>query len=151
MLEKTFKAHKVAKGKALGEALVSHSPISFMGGVNPEIGLVVEKGHELEGVSIANKVLIFPVGKGSTAGSYQLFELVYFRKAPVAIINLRADPVVAIGAIIGNIPMVDKPEENLLEVIKTGDLVEVDADHGTVRLLVGNNQDRAKANNGGSF
>jgi hypothetical protein len=134
MAEKIFKAHKVAKGKAQGEALVSQSPISFLGGVKPETGLIVEKGHELEGVSVSDKILIFPVGKGSTAGSYQLYELTYYKKAPKAIINLRADPIVAIGAIISDIPMVDKMEQNPLEVIQTGDLVEVDADQGIVRV-----------------
>jgi len=134
MTEIILKGHKVAKGKARGEALVSQSPISFMGGVNPETGLIVEKGHELEGASISEKILIFPTGKGSTVGSYQLYELTIQKKAPKAIINLRADPIVAIGAIMGNIPMVDKLEQSPLEVIKTKDLVEVDADQGIVRI-----------------
>ena len=129
-----LKGHKVAKGKARGEGLVSQSPISFFGGVNSQTGVVVEKGHELEGVSIAGKVLIFPYGKGSTAGSYQIYELTFSKKAPGAIINLRADPIVAIGAIIGNIPMIDRPEPNPLEVINTGDMVEVDADQGIVKV-----------------
>ena len=134
MAEIILKGHKVAKGKARGEALVSQSPISFMGGVNPETGLIVEKGHELEGASISEKILIFPTGKGSTVGSYQLYELTIQKKAPKAIINVRADPIVAIGAIMGNIPMVDKLEQSPLEVIKTKDLVEVDADQGIVRI-----------------
>ncbi len=134
MSEITLKGHKVAKGKASGKALVSHSPISFFGGVNSRTGVVVEKGHELEGVCIADSVLVFPVGKGSTAGSYRLYELTYFKKAPRAIINNRADPVVAVGAIIGSIPMMDRLETNPLEVIRTGDLVEVDADAGIVKV-----------------
>ena len=134
MTEIMLKGHKVAKGRAQGEALLSQSPISFYGGVNPETGLIVEKGHELEGRSITEKILIFPVGKGSTAGSYQIYELAYYKKAPKAIINLRADSIVATGAIISNIPMMDKLEQNPLEIIKTGDLVEVDADQGIVRI-----------------
>ena len=134
MTEIILKGHKVAKGKAQGEALVSHSAISFLGGVNTETGVVAEKGHELEGLSVSNKILVFPTGKGSTAGSYQLYELVYCKKAPRAIINNRADSIVAIGAIIGNIPMVDRLEPNPLEVIKTGDIVEVDADQGIVKV-----------------
>ena len=137
MPEMILKGHKVAKGKAQGEALVSQSPISFFGGVNPETGLVVEKDHELEGASISDKILIYPVGKGSTAGSYRIYELAYNHKAPRAIINMRADPIVAIGAIISSIPMVDKVAPNPLEVIKTGDLVEVDADRGIVKVKPG--------------
>ena len=134
MKEIILKGHKVARGKAQGEALVSKTPISFLGSVNPETGMVVEEGHELNGSSIADKILIFPIGKGSTAGSYQLYELAYYKKAPKAIINIQADPVVAVGAIISKIPMVDKLEQNPLEMIKTGDTVEVDADQGIVKV-----------------
>ncbi len=134
MAEMILKAHKVAKGKAAGEALVSKAPVSFLGGINPETGFVVEKGHEIEGKNVSGKVLVFPVGKGSTAGSFQVYELAYCKNAPKAIINLRADPVVAIGAIISNIPMVDQLEKNPLDVIKTGDFVEVDADRGIVSV-----------------
>jgi uncharacterized protein len=134
MAEMVMKAHKVSKGKASGEALVSKSPVSFLGGINPETGVVVEKGHELEGKNVSGKVLVFPVGKGSTAGSFQLYELACCQNAPKAIINLRADPVIAIGAIISKIPMVDQLDKNAIEAIKTGDLVEVDADQGTVRV-----------------
>jgi len=134
MAEIILKGHKVSKGKAQGEALVSRSPISFWGGVNPETGLVVEKGHELEGKSVTDKILIYPVGKGSTAGSYQVYELTLFKKAPKGIVNLRADSIVAVGAILGNIPMVDRLDQNPVEVIQTGDLVEVDADQGTVTV-----------------
>lgn len=134
MTEIILKGHRVSRGKAQGEALVSQSPVSFLGGVDPETGLVAEKGHEIEGKNVSGKVLIFPVGKGSTAGSYQLYELAYCKNAPKAIINLRADPIVTIGAIISNIPMVDQLDRNPLEVIKTGDFVEVDADQGIVRV-----------------
>ena len=36
-------------GTAQGEALVTTQAISFFGGVDPETGVVVERGHELEG------------------------------------------------------------------------------------------------------
>jgi predicted aconitase with swiveling domain len=134
MAEIILRGHRVTKGRAQGEALVSKSPISFRGGVNEQSGLIIEKGHELEGMSISGKILIFPVGKGSTVGSFQLFELTCNKRAPKAIINLRADPIVAIGAIIGNIPMVHKLDQNPLELIKTGDYVEVDADQGIVKV-----------------
>lgn len=137
MPEMILKGHKVTKGKTKGEALVSHSPISFFGGVSSETGVIVEKGHELEGESISDKIFVFPYGKGSTAGSYILYELAYCKKGPKAIISNRADPIVAIGAIIGNIPMVDKLVPNPLEAIKTGDQVEVDADRGIVKVRPG--------------
>ena len=58
----------IYQGKAAGQALVTTQGISFFGGVDPETGVVVERGHELEGRCIAGKVLVFPTGKGSTVG-----------------------------------------------------------------------------------
>ena len=135
MGEMLIKGCKVSKGKAEGEALVSPQPISFMGGVSPESGIVVEKGHCLEGISITQKILVFPVGKGSTVGSYRLYEMTRNKTQPKGIINLRADPVVAAGAIISEIPMMDRLDENPLELIKTGDYVEIDADQGIVKII----------------
>ena len=135
MSEIILKGHKVAKGKAEGEALVTRQPISFFGGVNPEAGVIIDKSHELEGTSIAGKILVFPIGKGSSGGSYMLYEMKLCKTAPKGIINLRADPVVALGAIFSDIPMVDKLDGDPLELIKTGDHVEIDADQGSVKII----------------
>lgn len=134
MRQFTLKGHKVAKGVAQGEALVSRSAITFMGGVDPRTGLVVERGHELEGKCLAGKVLVFPTGKGSTLGSYQLYELALNGRGPCAILNVRADPVVTVGAIMSDIPMMDRLDEDLFLLIQTGDLVEVDADKCLVTI-----------------
>lgn len=120
-------------GRVEGEALVTRMPISFWGGVNPKTGVVVEKGHELEGRSISNKVLVFPYGKGSTVGSYVIYGLAKLGVAPKAIINMETEPIVAIGAIIAGIPVVDKPDKDLM-VIKTGDHVKVNADQGIIEV-----------------
>jgi predicted aconitase with swiveling domain len=134
MAEIILKGHKVAKGKAEGEALVSNEPISFLGGVNPETGVVVEKNHMLEGLNITGKILVFPLEKGSAAGSFVLYEMLRNETAPRGIINLRADPVITVGAIISNIPMVDRLDGDPIKLIKTGDHVELDADRGIVKV-----------------
>ena len=134
MTEIILKGHKVAKGKATGEALVSCEPISFGIGLDSETGIITRKNHELEGVSIAGKILVFPLGCGSTSAGFQLLETVRCKVAPKGIINLRADPVITAGAVIGNIPLVDRLDGNPLELIKTGDYVELDADQGIVKV-----------------
>ncbi len=142
MVDIILKGHRVARGKANGEALVCHEPLSFLGGVDPQTGLVIEKDHELEGVSVAGKILVFPVGKGSTLGSNKLYEMVRCKTAPRGIINLRAEPVVALGAIVSDIPMVDRLEGNPLELIRTGDYVELDADNGIVKITTAREKPR---------
>ena len=127
-----LKGRKIAGGKAGGEVLFSPEGISFYGGVDPETGIIVEKGHPLEGKSMAGKILVFPQGKGSTVGSYTMYRLAKNGKAPAAIINKECETIVAVGAIISEIPCVDKID---IERIKDGMQVEVDADRGIVKLM----------------
>ncbi len=94
-------------GEAEGTALVSSSPLSFYGGVDPNTGEVVERGHELQGRTVKGRVLVFPNGKGSTVGSYVLYRLAKNGVAPCAIVNSRCETIVAVGAIISEIPCVD--------------------------------------------
>jgi len=121
---------KIFGGVAEGEVLATSEDISFYGGCDPETGIIVEKGHELEGQSVSGKILVFPTGKGSTVGSYVLYALSKAGKAPLAIINQSTDPVVAVGCIISEIPTVDQIN---IEELKTGQKVRVD--NGRVELL----------------
>jgi len=122
---KRFRGRAIRAGIAEGEALVSPEPIGFLGGVDPETGRVVEPGHPLEGQSVAGKVLVFPTGKGSTVGSYTLYRLARNGLAPAAIVNRESEPIVAIGAIMGDIPMVDQVP---IEEIRTGQWVRVEGE-----------------------
>ena len=112
-------------GWAKGEALVSNQPISFYGGIDPMTGEIVERGHELEGKSIAGKILVFPYGKGSTVGSYIILRLKKRGMAPKAMVNIRCEPIIAVGAIIAEIPTIDRID---ISMIRNGDLVEVDGE-----------------------
>ena len=132
MTDIILKGRAIVEGKRKAKALVSKKPISFLGGVDPADGRITEKDHDLCGKCIKDKILCFPHGHGSTVGSYVLYALAKKNLAPKAIINRTADPVVVVGAIIANIPMIDQID---IEKIKTGDLVEVDAAKGQVKIL----------------
>jgi predicted aconitase with swiveling domain len=127
-----LKGRRIYKGKVAGEILLTTNDISFYGGCDPDTGEIVEKGHELEGKSVAGKILVFPTGKGSTVGSYVLYALSKAGKAPLAIINKETDPVVAVGSIISEIPTVDRID---IEKLENGQKVEVDADKGVVSIV----------------
>ncbi|MHA1449026.1 MAG: aconitase X swivel domain-containing protein [Candidatus Hodarchaeales archaeon] len=96
------------EGKITGEAIVTTQGISFYGGVDPDSGKVTEVGHELEGQSVTGKILVFPTGKGSTVGSYTLYRMKKQGTAPLAMINRECETITAVGAIISEIPCVDK-------------------------------------------
>ena len=127
-----IKARTISQGVASGEVLISPSPIGFLGGVDPKTGNIIEKGHPLEGKNVSGKVLVFPQGKGSTVGSYVMLQLAKNGHAPAAIINVSAEPIIAVGAIISKIPMVDQPELNILKIIKQGQKIKVDAEKGLI-------------------
>ncbi len=128
---KVLTGRVIKAGRAEGTALVSPDPLGFFGMVDADTGIVVEKGHPLAGQSIAGRVLVFPTGKGSTVGSYSLYRLAKAGLAPSAIINAESEPIVAVGAIIGDIPMVDQVD---IAQIHTGDWVVVDNGQVTVRI-----------------
>ncbi|WP_346675858.1 DUF126 domain-containing protein [Methanobrevibacter woesei] len=128
-----IKCKNIAKGKAQGELIVSSEPISFLGGVDPETGEVIDPNHELKGEIIKDKILFIPGGKGSTVGSYVIFQMKKNNTAPKAIICIKAEPIIVTGAIISNIPMVDSPEDT--EPLTTGTMVEVDGDEGIIKVL----------------
>jgi predicted aconitase with swiveling domain len=115
----------IKAGQAEGRALVSPEPIGFLGGVDPSSGLVVEPGHPLQGVCVADRVLVFPTGKGSTVGSYVLYRLKKNGLAPAAIVNAESEAIIAVGAIIADVPMVDQID---IERITTGDWVRVEGE-----------------------
>ncbi len=119
----------IARGRGRGPLLVSPAPISFLSGVDPKTGIIVEKGHPLQGKDITGTVLVFPYGKGSTVGSYVLYALSRNGHAPAAIVNTEAEAIIATGAIIGGIPMIDRIGVPL-ERLRDGTLVTVDGDAG---------------------
>jgi len=120
-----LKGRIISKGNAEAEVLKTTMPISFYGGVDPNTGVVIEKGHELQGMSVKDKILVFPQGKGSTVGSYTLYRMKKNSVAPAAMINKECETIVAVGAIISEIPCVDKID---ITKIKTGDHIRVEND-----------------------
>lgn len=126
-----MKGRIISPGKAEGVAIVSSEPIGFYGGIDIKTGIVIEKGHPLEGKCVKNKILVFPCGKGSTVGSYVIYGIKKNGVAPAGIINRETETIVATGVILAGIPCVDKIE---IEKIKNGDIVILDADKGEIQI-----------------
>ncbi len=120
---------QISGGVGTGKALVLDSNLSFLGGVDPESGRIKDKETGAYNRTVRNKVLVFPRGKGSTVGSYVIYGLQVNGKAPAAIVNRQTETIVATGAILAKIPLVDEVD---IGVIETGDRVTVDGDKGEV-------------------
>ena len=129
-----IRCRKISEGKVDGEVMVSKDSVCFYL-VEPETGVVVEKNHDIEGKSIAGKILVMPSGKGSSVVQADgLFKLAKNDKAPKAMIIEHADTVLVTGAIIMEIPMVHKVEAKFYKNVRNGDVVSLDADKGIIRL-----------------
>ncbi|MFX1494319.1 MAG: DUF126 domain-containing protein [Promethearchaeota archaeon] len=127
-----LKGRKIYRGTISGKTIITKDAISFYGGVDPDTGIVMEVGHELEGQSVSGKILVFPTGKGSTVGSYTMYRMKKNNTAPLAIINEKIDTIIAVGCIISEIPCVDMIDINLL---KNEQEVVVNGSEGTVEIL----------------
>lgn len=126
-----MKGRMISPGKVEGEAIVSSEPIGFYGGIDIKKGIVIEKGHPLEGKSVKGKILVFPCGKGSTVGSYVIYGIKKNGVAPAGIINKETETIVATGVILAGIPCVDQID---IDKIKTGDSIILDADNAEVKI-----------------
>ncbi len=126
-----MKGRTISPGKAEGEAIVSSEPIGFYGGIDIKTGIVIEKGHPLEGKSVKDKILVFPCGKGSTVGSYVIYGIKKNGVAPAGIINKETETIVATGVILAGIPCVDQID---IDKIKMGDKISIDADNASVEI-----------------
>ena len=116
----------ISSGKVEGKVLKINGAFSFLGGVNASTGdLTAAEGN------IAGKIFVFSAGKGSTVGSFVMYDLMVHGKAPAAIINNSAETIVTTGAVISSIPMVDGID---IELLLDGDDVVVDGDAGTVEI-----------------
>lgn len=127
-----MKGRMIYPGKVEGEAIVSKEPIGFYGGIDAKTGIVIEKGHELEGQSVKDKILVFPCGKGSTVGSYVIYGLKMNGVGPKAIVNKETETIVATGVILAGIPCVDGID---IDKFKTGDNLTLDSEEGSVDII----------------
>jgi predicted aconitase with swiveling domain len=128
----------VVPGSAEGIALVTNEPLSLWGGLSPTTGEIIDRRHERSGAIVTGRVFVLPQGKGSSTSSATLMESIRAGMAPAAIINLRTDPILALGAIVADelyhrtVPIVVLPEEAFCS-IREGDHLVVEAD-GTVTV-----------------
>ncbi len=125
---------KVVAGRAEGEALVTTETISGWGGINERTGTVIERRHEMRGVSFAGKILVFPGAKGSSGWSAYFHMTRLNGVQPAAMIFTRMTTKIALGAVVTRVPAMTELDQDPLSVIETGDWVVVDADAGTVTV-----------------
>ena len=137
-MERILIGKVVVAGSVKGPALVSRDALSLWGGICPQTGEIIDRRHELSGATVTGKIFVFPQGKGSSTSSATLTETIRNGTAPAAIINLKVDPILALGSIVADelyhnsIPVVVLTEEDFYS-IKQNDYLTLESD-GKIRV-----------------
>lgn len=138
LTKKSFSCREIARGMVGGTALVCPEQILFYH-TEPETGIITEKGHALEGVSIKGKILVFPGGKGSSVVQMDgLYKLSLHGTAPLGFIVQEPDTVLVSTAIIMEVAMVDRAAPDFYETVRSGDKLILDTAAQTITIERGN-------------
>ncbi len=119
-----------------GEALVTDVPITYLGYVNRDTGVIEEPGHPLDGIKIADKILIYPKGSGSTVAPFVLMGLIYTGVGPLAIINRDVCPLTLPAASLLGTPYAHSFGNDPIHEINNGDEVRMELMNGKVSMYV---------------
>ncbi len=111
-------------GKVNGIVQKSNDPINFLGTVDKKTGTISDKNHDLFEKSIANSILVFPSGIGSSVGAYTIYSIKSNDSAPLAMVCKKADLTVATGCALANIPVLII-SENEFDSLKNGMKVKI--------------------------
>ncbi len=122
--------------KVSGRALVTDVPITYLGYVNRDTGIIEEPGHPLDGSPIEDTILIYPKGSGSTVAPFVLMGLIYTGKGPMGIVNRDVCPLTLPAASLLDVPYAHGFDVDPTIEINTGDHVEMSLIGGKVSLRV---------------
>ncbi len=133
--ERSFKCTSISPGSASGPALVSNEAVCFYL-VKPETGIVIEKGHVLEGKSMEGKILVAHSGKGSSVVQMDgLFKIERKGKGPAGVILRNPDPVFVTALLVMEIPSVFGVDDAFYESVQDGEQIVLDTEKGIVTLI----------------
>ncbi|MBD50585.1 MAG: hypothetical protein CMB08_01520 [Euryarchaeota archaeon] len=122
--------------KISGKALVTDVPITYLGYVNRDTGVIEEPGHPLDGTKIKDTIFIYPKGSGSTVAPFVLMGLIYTKQGPKAIVNTDVCPLTIPAASLLNLPYAHGFSEDPTIAINSGDEVEMSLKDGIVCLKI---------------
>ena len=122
--------------KVTGKALVTDVPITYLGYVNRDTGVIEEPGHPLDGESIGDTVLIYPKGSGSTVAPFVLMGLLYTGAGPKAIVNRDVCPLTLPAASLLGLPYAHDFDDDPTMNVNSGDEVEICLEEGVTTLKV---------------
>ncbi|MDR1322286.1 MAG: DUF126 domain-containing protein [Gracilibacteraceae bacterium] len=120
-------------GVTEGETIVTQQMLSFMGGVDPVKGVITEKGHDLLGQKLKDRILVFQSLKGSAAAMWIISRLTTHGQKPKALVVEKADAIFIGGVVMGEITALECPQCS--GKLFSGQIVRVNGNDGTITIL----------------
>lgn len=130
-----LRCHKGIGPAVTGTALVAADNFSARYDLDRITGVFSRPSHKLAGESYADRILVLDTAKGGVATAWMLHEMASRGIVPKALIFNRVNPIVAQGAVFGNVALVDRFEGNVTALFRTGDTLRVDPAAGIVEVL----------------
>jgi predicted aconitase with swiveling domain len=130
-----FACHRGIGAPVSGVALVAADDFSARYDLDRLAGIFSRPSHRLFGQSYVGKILVLNTAKGGVASAWMLHEMASRRLAPAALVFNRANPILAQGAALAGLPLVDRFQGDVTSLIRTGDEVAVDPPRGLVTIL----------------
>jgi len=90
----------LVRGEAGGTVLVLEDGLSFAMAVDVSSGRITDVRSPRAGDSVSGRVLVVPMGRGSSSASTSLAEAIRLGTAPAGIVLHEADEILAVGAIV---------------------------------------------------
>ncbi|MEC8202138.1 MAG: DUF126 domain-containing protein [Pseudomonadota bacterium] len=136
MSERVIKGHIGIGGSVTGEALVAQDNFSARYDLDRINGTFSRESHALFGQSYNGKVLVLNIAKGGVATAWMLRAMKETGVTPLALLLNYANPIMAQGAVFADFPMIDRFEEDITQIIRTGDTVTVTVDPAAGTVIV---------------
>ena len=128
--------HKGVGPLVVGTALAAADNFSARYDLDREKGVFSRPGHRLVGASYVGRILVLNEAKGGVATAWMLHEMAGRGLAPLGLVFNRVNPILAQGAALGEVTMVDRfADGDVTDLIRTGDVVRIDPAAGVVEIL----------------
>jgi predicted aconitase with swiveling domain len=117
------------------ELVLSRDTFSIRYDMDRETGVMSRRGHALEGVSLAGKIVYFPAVQGGVAAGWAFLALRGRGVAPAGVLFGRTNPVMIQGLVLAGIPVMHRVTPDPFSVFQPGDRVLMSPSRGIVRRI----------------
>jgi len=121
--------------KVTGTALVAGDNFSARYDLDRSRGIFSRPSHKLAGESYVDRIIVLDGAKGGVATAWMLHDMASRGIVPRALIFNRVNPILAQGAALAGVALVDRFAEDVTVLFHTGDLLRVDPAAGLVEIL----------------